>query len=84
MQDAVALRKLFMARKHELEQPNKPTPPASARVPRLRTRGSLAGTGLHNGQSLSAVIAALRGESEDEDIANAEPDEESQTDTSVL
>jgi hypothetical protein len=80
----VTLRKLFTARKHELEQPTKPTPPAAARVPRLRTRGSTAGIGNLNGQSLSAMIAALRGESEDEDTANAEPDEESQTDTPVL
>lgn len=80
----MALRKLFTARKHELEQPNKPTPPPATRVPRLRTRGSTAGAGPHNGQSLSATIAALRGESEDEEVANAEQDEESQTDTSVL
>lgn len=88
MKDAVALRKIITSRKNELEQPSKVTPPSSAVRPvRVRTRGGTnVGGGLTatNGRSVSATIAALRGESEDEETTKMEPDEDSQTELPVL
>jgi len=80
----MALRKIFTTRKHELEQPNKVTPPTVGRVARIRTRGVAVESGTINGQSLSATVAALRGESEDEETANIEPVEELKTEIPVL
>ena len=52
------------------------TPPTVGRVARIRTRGT---AGAANGPSMSATVAALRGESEDEETTNTEPEEVVQT-----
>ena len=85
VQDAVALRKIFTARKHELEQSTKvATTPAPARSQRVRTRGAAVNSAAtDSSQSLCATIAALRGESEDEDNEQNEGVDEAESELAM-
>jgi hypothetical protein len=80
LQDAVALRKVVLTAKNELEQPNKTV--NTPGVSRTRTRGSgaLASTGV----SVSSTLAVLRGESEDEEMDQSDVKSLTNNDDTVL
>jgi len=85
-QDAVALRKIISARKYELEQASKSgsqTATPLARVQRVRTRCSAAGTPV-SGPSLVAEIAALPDDSDDEEEKAAEPGDDADSELATV